>query len=116
MTAHESLHPIQFKYDKVAMGGKPWHRVTAYRGDTEVGQMDWTSKGIRNINATPKRQGVGTALWQEGHRLASENQRIPAPRHSSDRTNAGDAWAKSVGGPLPRLRQFDDSDPPQYGL
>jgi hypothetical protein len=104
MPANESLHPIQFDYERYGRE----HNVIAR--DTEggfVGNMRWSAKQVRNVMVNPEhqRQGVATAMWNEGHRLASENQRIPKPRHSSDRTDAGDAWAKSVRGPLPRRNQ-----------
>jgi hypothetical protein len=78
--------------------------VTAYREGREVGKMEWTAKEVKNVETYPghQRQGVATALWHEGHRLASENPRVPAPKHSADRTTAGNEWAKSVGGRLPR--------------
>lgn len=66
--------------------------------------MLWSNKHVLNIgvSADQQRRGVATALWNEAHRLAGEVQRIPKPKHSPDRTNAGDAWARSVGGRLPR--------------
>lgn len=107
MAAHEKLSDIQFEYHAPGMGNGS-HRITAHQqveGESKyAGHLLWTSKQVRNIDVAPtmQRQGVGTALWNEGHRLASENARIPAPKHSADRTNDGDAWARSVGGRLPR--------------
>ena len=100
-----NLNPLQFKYDTEDMGGsKPHHLLTAHRGDTEVGKMRWSSNSIRGIHVEPEhqRQGIATALWNQGQSLASENKSIPAPKHSRDRTKDGDAWARSVGGRLPR--------------
>lgn len=104
MPAHEHVNELQFHHDMPDLGGSvPTHRLKAVHPEHGVmGQMLWSSRGIGFVTASPQRQGTGTALWNEGHRLASENQRIPQPKHSSDRTNAGDAWAKSVGGRLPR--------------
>ena len=99
---------MQFQYDQPDLGtAKPVHRVTALSGSSELGTMLWGSKSILNIGTTPgqERRGVATALWNEGHRLASDNARIPKPKHSADRTKAGDAWARSVGGPLPRKKK-----------
>jgi hypothetical protein len=110
MAANESLHPIQFQYHPPEMGAN-YHSVTANLEHTEIGtvrraHMSWDAKKVRGIDVPHQfqRQGIATALWQEGHRLASENQAIPEPRHSPDRTAAGDAWAKSVGGRLPRRK------------
>jgi len=109
MAAHEKLSDIQFNYHKVETGGEPLHRISALAGPTfaHVGTMLWSSKEIRNVTVPEdqQRRGVATAMWEEGHRLATENKRIPKPRHSADRTTAGNAWAKSVGGRLPRQKQ-----------
>jgi GNAT superfamily N-acetyltransferase len=84
--------------------GNRQHMVTAYKEGREVGKLEWTAKEVKNVETYPehRRQGVATALWNEGHRLAETNARIPAPKHSSQRTNAGNEWARSVGGRLPR--------------
>ena len=118
MAAHEKLNGVQFQYHAPEMG-ESHHRITADLSGTEIGQtytelgkpprpaeMKWNAKGIQGIDVPPafKRQGVGTALWNEGHRLAETNAKIPAPKHSADRTNEGDAWARSVGGRLPRRK------------
>ena len=47
------------------------------------------------VNADHRRQGVATALWNEA-------QRYGAIRHSAYRTDDGDAFARAVGGVLPR--------------
>ncbi len=100
------LNVTQFQYDNPDLGeSKIVHRVRAFADSgAHVGDMLWDSKGIRNIGvpADQQRRGVATQLWQEGQRLSSENAKIPAPKHSADRTKAGDAWARSVGGRLPR--------------
>ena len=105
MPAHESLSGLQFNYELKETGGsKGAHHISASLGDQPVGSMTWRSREIQGISVEPehRRQGVATALWNEGQRLASENAQIPAPKHAADRTNAGDAWARSVGGRLPR--------------
>jgi hypothetical protein len=105
MPAHEHLG-VQFQYHPPEMGTGS-HRITAQSGGKYAGHLLWSSTQVRNIDVAPtmQRQGIGTAMWNEGHRLAAENARIPKPKHSPDRTNEGDAWARSVGGRLPRRRQ-----------
>jgi len=108
MPAHEKLNGLQFQYDTPDLGeSKPVHRIIAMHGANQMGTMLWDSKQIRNIGTTPgqERRGVATGMWNEGHRLAAENAKIPAPKHSADRTAAGDDWAKAVGGKLPRRRR-----------
>lgn len=108
MAAHEKLSNIQFAYDQPDLGeSKPIHRVRALsQHGGELGSMLWNAQGIRNVGVAEdqQRRGVATAMWHEGHRLAAENAKIPQPKHSKDRTKAGDAWARSVGGRLPRRR------------
>ncbi len=103
------LNNVQFQYDTPDLGtSSTIHRVRAMsQHGMEVGSLLWDSKQIRNVGVPEQhqRQGVATALWEEGHRMAGENARIPQPKHSADRTNAGDAWARSVGGKLPRRKQ-----------
>jgi hypothetical protein len=110
MPAHEHLSDIQFRYSPIDVGERTAvHRVQAFAGptNTHVGDLLWNAKGIRNVIVSPdqQRRGVATAMWHEGHRLAAENAKIPTPKHSPDRTQAGDAWARSVGGRLPRRKK-----------
>jgi hypothetical protein len=108
MPAEEHLSGLQFEYRKPEGEGRYIHQLTARteRG-SQLGTMLWSNKQVLNIgvSADQQRRGVATALWNEGHRLAGEVQRIPQPKHSADRTNAGDAWARSVGGRLPRRKR-----------
>jgi GNAT superfamily N-acetyltransferase len=108
MPAHEHVNEIQFNYVGPSMGAGH-HEVQANMGGgpTDVAHMAWNAKGIINVEVPPEhqRKGVATALWNEGHRLAETSKRIPAPKHSTDRTNEGDAWARSVGGRIPRKKR-----------
>lgn len=109
MAAHESLSDVQFEYRHYPPSESgisfDQHKVIAKRAGSEVGHMSWSHKGVHFIQALEPRRGIGTALWNEGHRLASENPGIVKPVHSADRTDSGDAWARSVGGRLPRRRK-----------
>ena len=99
MSARDSLNGMQFQYTKVDTGGRPMHRLEAVHPDHGVvGKMDWSVKQIRNIDVEPehRRQGIATALWEKGQSIR------PTPKHSDQRTDAGDAWARTVGGRLPR--------------
>ena len=59
---------------------------------------------IRGVYTDPEhqRQGVASSLYQHGQEIASTTRGVPKPRHSTFRTNSGDAWARSVGGRLPK--------------
>jgi hypothetical protein len=68
----------------------------------EIGTMQITELGnnhqIVGVNTTEnfKRKGIATLLFRKALSVGL------TPRHSSDRTEDGDAWAKSVGGYLPK--------------
>ena len=138
MTAADHLSGAQFKYEPPNAGARGTSRYGAGNHSLQVTIPAPTDLGIggRGINVLPKgtpvkagemtwakggkvldvtvdhvfqRQGVGTALWKHAHELAASNARIPRPKHSNDRTNAGDAFAHSVGGRLPRkVREYND--------
>lgn len=88
------------------------HLIRAHLPDREnVGEMSIRAKSggpdrprghINEINVDPdlQRQGIGTALWNHAHELARQKV-IPVPKHSKQRTDEGDQWARKVGGPLP---------------
>jgi GNAT superfamily N-acetyltransferase len=102
-----TLSEIQFQYTTKDWGERrPIHRIQALQGNTEVGSLHWDSRRIRDLTVLPEHQrhGIATQMWSEGHRLAAENKKIPAPQHSSDRTDTGDAWARRVGGRLPKRK------------
>jgi tRNA(Met) C34 N-acetyltransferase TmcA len=62
---------------------------------------------IQSIAVTPahQRRGVATGMWEHAQNLHRQGL-VPAPRHSKDRSDQGDAWAKSVGGRRPRRVEF----------
>jgi hypothetical protein len=109
MAAHEKLSGVQFTYKHYppSESGVSFdqHKITATApGLGEIGHMSWSQKGVHFIQTSQPRRGIATALWNEGHRLAAQNRSIVKPAHSADRTESGDAWARSVGGPLPRRK------------
>jgi hypothetical protein len=74
----------------------------------KVGHMLCDHSGkIQSIAVTPahQRQGVATGMWEHAQGLASQGQ-VPKPKHSRDRSDQGDAWARSVGGRRPRRVEF----------
>ncbi len=117
MAADEHLGP-QFEYvgteDWTFPGGHggAWHRVVAKVGDEEVGDLMWNAErvGGLSVDEAHRRKGIATGLWNEAHRVAAEREGVQPPRHSPERTDAGDAWARSVGGTLPPLQRIDDDD------
>ena len=108
MSASDHLG-LQFSYSPPEMGRNSHMLRASIPGqEHEAGSLEWGARGIRFVEVarSNRRQGVATALWNEGHRLAENHGRIPKPKHSAERTDEGDAWARSVGGRLPR-RNWD---------
>ena len=110
MSGSEALNQTQFgdyslEYARPDMY-IPRHRIVASQGGQRAGEMTWHPKthAITGINVEPgeQRKGLATAMWNMGQDIR------PKPVHSADRTRAGEAWAKSVGGRLPRRKAVYD--------
>lgn len=84
-------------------GARSDHVIEAFYPDAEraVAKMSWSGRNheIQSVDVDPahRRKGLASAMWN----WAQDNAR-PKPKHSPDRTDDGDAWARSVGGRLPR--------------
>ena len=93
------------------------HSIKAKKGDTEVGRLYWHQKGgtIEHIEVYPEhqRQGIATAMFNEANRVAKERN-VSAPTHSRKRTEEGEAWAKTVGGDLPKRTFCKVCDSPRH--
>ena len=78
-------------------------------GTRPVASMSWHHQTgeVKGVFTDPahQRQGIATALWHEGKRIATETRGVTTPKHSAQRTKSGEAWARSVGGRLPRREQ-----------
>lgn len=104
--SHRVLQDVQFDFHPGERFVSP-NRVTATDGSgNQIGSMDWHVKtghvlDIR-VDEDHQRQGVATGMWDAGHAAAAGDRAVVQPRHSSERTGAGDAWAKAVGGRRPR--------------
>jgi hypothetical protein len=115
-----------------SMGGIPTHTVEAWHPDDAsstwaqahpaerntyagssidpgirpVASLSWHHKTgeIRGVYTEKEhqRQGIASSLHTRANEIASETRGVPAPKHSADRTDAGDAWARSVGGSIPK--------------
>jgi hypothetical protein len=109
--SREALNPRQFgdltlSYEKPDVD-IPRHRITAStESGYPVAQMTWhpETHAVTGITVDPedRRKGIATAMWKMGQEVQ------PKPVHSADRTKAGDAWARSVGGRLPRRKPVLD--------
>lgn len=75
----------------------------------DVGHLYWHPRTgtIRDALVMGEHQGrgVGTQMYKMAQQTAETVRGVPAPKHSQDRTDAGDAWARKVGGALPRRKK-----------
>lgn len=78
--------------------GRESHAIVATHDGDQVGSMNWTAKRIEGIDVVPdhQRRGLATAMWEMGQDAR------PRAKHSAQRTDAGEAWSKAVGGSRPR--------------
>lgn len=99
----------QFRFTKGntrSMDTREWiHKLEAVHGDEVVGSLEWypKSRTVKEVFVEEpfRRQGIASSLWHEAHRIAKETRGVQPPKHSTRRTRAGDAWARSVGGRIP---------------
>jgi GNAT superfamily N-acetyltransferase len=86
-----------------------WEGSSADPGIRPIASISWHHQTgeIRGVYTTPEhqRQGIASSLHAKAGEIASETRGVPTPKHSADRTTSGDAWARSVGGRLPRRKQ-----------
>jgi len=117
--SHLALSPDQFRFVKAA----PRSMEAQKKRSLSFNQLHVPSVGaslywhpktgeIANIGvpSDQQRRGVATQMWNEAHRIAGETRGVRPPRHSPDRTAAGDAWARSLGGRLPRRSSWMNDD------
>jgi len=104
--AHRNLSGVQFRHYPGDSKGFA-HKLIAKNSEGEhVGSLSWdgSSGRVHRVFVPHEYQGLGvaTSLWERAHKLAEMGQ-APAPKHSNDRTIAGDEWASKVGGKKPIL-------------
>lgn len=81
--------------------------VTAHHNGKKVGDLWWNKDNgeVENVQVDPshRRKGVATGMWNHANANAREHE-VSRPKHAVMRSDAGDAWAKAVGGEIPSLR------------
>jgi GNAT superfamily N-acetyltransferase len=87
------------------------HRIDVFNDSGAVGYIEWNENDgeIEHlfVGGPYRRKGVATRLWELATDWAKGNDAVE-PEHSSRRSREGDAWAKSIGGYIPRIT--DDVD------
>lgn len=76
------------------VGVMHWRKRSS--GGENAGQVDWVE-----VDPSYRRLGIGRQMWEHAQGLGLR----PSPKHSTDRTDSGDAWARSVGGRVPRRKE-----------
>jgi hypothetical protein len=104
--AHRNLSGVQFRHYPGDSSGFN-HRLIAKNSEGKsLGHISWNGRSGRvdQVYVPHEYQGLGvaTSLWERAHKLADMGQ-APAPKHSNDRTLAGDEWASKMGGKKPML-------------
>jgi len=98
------FHGLSFDYEKIGS----LHYLEAHKNGEVVGKLNWSHpKGnITGIHVSKglRRQGIGTALWNEANRLSNTSRGVPSPKITDDRTDDGEAWSASLGIRRPRRR------------
>jgi acetyltransferase (GNAT) family protein len=107
--SHRALNPEQFKFTRATpkeMGGTPHHRLDVLGLGSSLLWHHKTGQ-ISNIGVPEQfqRQGIATAMYGKAKEIAGETRGVRPPRHSPDRTEAGEAWARSLGERLPKRRK-----------
>jgi GNAT superfamily N-acetyltransferase len=84
--------------------GEP-HRLTAEQDGRAVAVLIWSRRSglILDIHVEPeyRRRGIATALLAEARRMAGETRGVKRPRLNPQRTNDGEAFARSLGERVP---------------
>lgn len=84
-----SVHALD---DLIACGSIRWMIVQPHdEDDGFLGSIRWVY-----VSTEYRRSGIATALL-DAARAYAEHYGIPTPRHSSERTAEGDAWARALG-------------------
>ena len=130
--SHEAMSQYQgdhffilHKANPKSMGGVHNHVLEAWDKDTPLAHirpesrfddpytrpsanLEWShaTGEIRSIRVEREnqRQGLGTELLRRARDIASNTRGVKPPRHSPERTNEGEAWARSLDERLPRRK------------
>ena len=86
------------------------HRVFAHHPEHgTIGRLDWNAKStdkpgrVESLWVDPehRRKGIATGMWQHALKEHKAGTVDSTPKHSEDRSDKGDAFAKAVGGNVP---------------
>lgn len=96
--------PLRFRYSQSRRYGR--HEIMVHCGERYIGELVWYEPDGEILHVfvvqDRRRQGIATRMWEMAHRLARRRRGVCPPRHSGERTPAGEHWARAVGGHRPR--------------
>ena len=103
---------LRFRYSPYPDAANPVsHRIDVSNPQGAVGYIEWDNDdGTVNtifVGRPYRRMGIATMLWEKATEMSESNGWEP-PQHSDARSEEGDAFAQSIGGYVPHLR--DDVD------
>ena len=99
--SNADFHGVELKHE-VHPGGVD---ISAHLGGQQVGHLSIDETGrVEDIAVEDEHQqkGIGTAMWNHAVSLYQSGITNVPPKHSDYRTPEGDAFAKSVGGFIPK--------------
>jgi hypothetical protein len=112
MSAGDVLSQTQFAHEHWERSSRGVHAhgiqvVANHPKFGNIGRMDLPvhpdedgNREIYDVNSTLKREGIATGMYN--HAVAAGLN----PVHSTQRTPEGDAWARKVGGDVPKTNTY----------
>ena len=100
-SVEDDVHRIDY-YHYATPQHPHWFILSDKESGKMLSNMNLNREGeVSAVETHPKyrKQGLAKKLWDYAGTLG--HMGIPAPKHSSGRTQAGEAWAKKIGGELP---------------
>jgi len=97
-------HTVYYHHGSMGFGRHEHNYMMHDADDHQVGVMGLNDEGkIMQIETHPelRRQGLATKLYNFAKDVNKDVSSIPRPKHSSSRTELGDAWARGVSKNVP---------------
>ena len=107
----ESFDWDNLKYQYSSPENYNLHRLDFFNKQGAVGYIEWDKDDGETekiyVGEPYRRKGIASHIWEVATEWANDNKQLP-PEHSSRRSESGEAFAQSVGGYIPNLK--DDID------
>lgn len=107
----ESFDWDNLKYQYSSPENYNLHRLDFFNKQGAVGYIEWDKDDGETekiyVGEPYRRKGIASHIWEVATDWAKANKQLP-PEHSSRRSKEGEAFAQSIGGYIPNLK--DDID------